>query len=65
VNKMTTKQIEEQIADIRAVTARAMVSPEAAATFLREAGIFLEPINKSAKSNQAQQKPLASSTKKS
>jgi len=39
---MTSKQVEEQIAAIREVTAKAMVSKEAAAAFLISARIIKE-----------------------
>jgi hypothetical protein len=43
---MTSKQIEEQIATIRAATAVAMQSKETAIRFLRDAGIAKTPIRK-------------------
>jgi hypothetical protein len=43
---MTSKQIEEQIAAIRTVTAEVLKSKESAIQFLTEAGIIKTPQNK-------------------
>lgn len=61
---MTLQQIEKQISNIREATARAMVSPEAAAAFLEEAGIFLEPKAGSSANYKSQHTPPGSSGKR-